>query len=300
MVYLIEMKRIAVIIICLFSLLSGKAQYIVAGTHGSIYVDIVPDTLLDAPTVQSHQLYYIDINMDGINDIKLDSYLSASLRSDFEYVAVSALNSNTSFSYGNMDSTCTTLPPSCVISGDSILKIYNNGDTISTGIYSSSQYLAFSYYYSPPLQGNPVTSTNSSEWVNIGDKYFGVRFVTSIDTSFGWVKVNVTRVRKCLVEEYSLGVNGIGVQLLNRTNNYFSVYPNPINSILNIEIQNKNAEVRITNLLGEEVNVPSHAAAGSSQGEKFTFDVSSLQNGIYFVNVKTSEGSFTKKVVVQH
>ncbi len=76
------------------------------------------------------------------------------------------------------------------------------------------------------------------------------------------------------------------------------IWPNPTNGILNIEAQNKIAEIKITNLMREQVITPS-ALAGSYTGRKLSFDVSSLQNGIYFLQIKTTEGIVTKKIIVQ-
>ncbi len=93
--------------------------------------------------------------------------------------------------------------------------------------------------------------------------------------------------------------------IINSINSYskqndasITVYPNPTSGILNIETQNKNVEIRITNLIGEEIIAPS-AFGISPTGEK-TIDVSILQNGIYFVSVKTSEGLVIKKIIIQH
>jgi type IX secretion system substrate protein len=34
--------------------------------------------------------------------------------------------------------------------------------------------------------------------------------------------------------------------------------------------------------------------------KKTTIDISTLANGVYFINLKTSEGLLSKKLVVQH
>ncbi len=81
-----------------------------------------------------------------------------------------------------------------------------------------------------------------------------------------------------------------------------SVYPNPTKGIMNLEfrIQNEikvsDCELRITNVLGAET-APS--AFGISQtGENISFDISNLQSGIYFLQIKTKDKSFTKKIII--
>jgi sugar lactone lactonase YvrE len=75
------------------------------------------------------------------------------------------------------------------------------------------------------------------------------------------------------------------------------VYPNPTKDILNIDglMLNENAEVRVTNMLGEEVI--SRNIEGKSN---LQIDVSNLQNGVYFVQVTTSTSFCTQKFIVQH
>ncbi len=82
----------------------------------------------------------------------------------------------------------------------------------------------------------------------------------------------------------------------NNSSNIF-VYPNPSSSILNLvlrQAQDENAEIRITDMLGNIVKQEYNKV------EKISIDIGDLQNGIYFVCVKTSEGVLTKKIIVQH
>jgi hypothetical protein len=93
--------------------------------------------------------------------------------------------------------------------------------------------------------------------------------------------------------------DGINNVRENSTNQQINIYPNPTSEILNInflQTQRRNTEVVITNLLGEQVK----EARNKSQEERVEMDVSNLPNGIYFVSVKTTEGIFTKKIIIQH
>jgi hypothetical protein len=92
-----------------------------------------------------------------------------------------------------------------------------------------------------------------------------------------------------------LGNNIMGVKSLS-ANEEFNAYPNPAAAILNIALTqaHSNAEIKITDILGKEI--ASHILAS---GEKnASLDVSNLNNGVYFVNLKTTEGVVTKKIVI--
>ena len=61
----------------------AQTQYSVGGFQGSIYVDIIPDTLLNPISFhnggQDEEDYYIDVNQDGIMDLKIAAHFSLGL-----------------------------------------------------------------------------------------------------------------------------------------------------------------------------------------------------------------------------
>ncbi len=67
------------------------------------------------------------------------------------------------------------------------------------------------------------------------------------------------------------------------------IYPNPASSKISVEAQGLQG-VRFFNSVGMEVLF-------SDQKE---IDVSTLESGIYFVKIKTPEGTLTKKIIIQH
>jgi len=81
--------------------------------------------------------------------------------------------------------------------------------------------------------------------------------------------------------------------ILNRKNEtQLSVYPNPANDVLNINISNvnfKNSKVMVTNVSGQQlINT-------NMSGAQAQLNIESLSNGVYFVNVSNEEG-FNKTV----
>lgn len=89
---------------------------------------------------------------------------------------------------------------------------------------------------------------------------------------------------KLAVNESTTGIADLGPGGL------VKIYPNPANSILNIELPGF-ANIRIVDIAGQEVmNIEEVPERGS-------IDVSSLSRGIYFVNVNTGSETATLKML---
>ena len=74
------------------------------------------------------------------------------------------------------------------------------------------------------------------------------------------------------------------------------VYPNPANSILNVEVNTINgedADLMLYNVLGERV------ANTSTTDARASINVDNLAKGMYLLKITTSQGSTTKKVTIQ-
>lgn len=85
------------------------------------------------------------------------------------------------------------------------------------------------------------------------------------------------------IEEYRIADNTTGIQEFEK--NIISVYPNPTNSTLNIEVK-ETANIKIVNMLGATVATQQLNAGTNS------INVSSLTNGIYFI--QSSNGGAVK------
>ncbi len=71
----------------------------------------------------------------------------------------------------------------------------------------------------------------------------------------------------------------------------FNIYPNPVSEVINMEIKTKITELRICNLIGEELMRISTPNSGTLQ-----IDISNLTNGIYFLFADNHK----QKIIVQH
>ena len=265
-----------------------KSQYSIAGIKGSIFVDITPDTLLNThPFSFSHEIFYIDINQDNIDDIKIDEFGGVSPGSSNLSVYISSLNSFTSFSFGSRDSTFIPANPPCPdqYSVRTILKVYNYGDTINDGIYVDGGFLTYNH------RSGPCPDATSYQWLNKSNVCFGVKYQTSTDTLFGWVKVDVISQSAITIKEYSLGSPSKNI---NPNNSYIiSVYPNPAKNaiIVSIPFLSNESTLIIYNIVGQEL------LKQQITDIKTRIDISNLTSGIYFVRVKTENGMREKKII---
>jgi hypothetical protein len=84
--------------------------------------------------------------------------------------------------------------------------------------------------------------------------------------------------------------------------NNFSIYPNPANDVLNIELSNSfdsaqlplsNTTISIINAIGEIVLTEKATSSNT------TLNTSNLTNGIYFIKVESKNGSAIKKFIKQ-
>ncbi|MBC7641439.1 MAG: T9SS type A sorting domain-containing protein [Flavobacterium sp.] len=70
---------------------------------------------------------------------------------------------------------------------------------------------------------------------------------------------------------------------------HFTIYPNPTNSILNITTLEKINTINIVDILGRKTNITNF--------ENNKIDVSNLQNGVYFLEIGSKNGSQVQKFI---
>ena len=70
--------------------------------------------------------------------------------------------------------------------------------------------------------------------------------------------------------------------------NDYQVYPNPVNDVLTIE--GPTGIITVTNINGKLISKGMHTMQSN-------VDFSELPNGVYMVNMSTSNGTVTKKVI---
>jgi photosystem II stability/assembly factor-like uncharacterized protein len=94
-----------------------------------------------------------------------------------------------------------------------------------------------------------------------------------------------------LVKNNYIYVGGVGVDEASAGS--VKVYPNPVKDVLTVEANSTIEMVQIFNMTGLQV------ISLSTDSKTVTINASQLNSGIYFVKVKTDNGSFEKKISVQ-
>lgn len=75
-----------------------------------------------------------------------------------------------------------------------------------------------------------------------------------------------------------------------------TIYPNPTNKF--VEIKSKNAQIQnieIYDIYGKKLN--NITTNKAKQSNKLKLDISSLQKGIYFIKIQTTQGNIVKKII---
>ncbi|MCW3084361.1 MAG: glycosyl hydrolase [Bacteroidetes bacterium] len=264
---------------------STQAQVYTAGAPLSTYVDINPDTLINDSYFYPHESYYFDINGDFINDLELEASFSNSPGFTSSYISINPLDSNSSISFGKIDSSYNTYLAGWMT--DRVAKPLNYGDTINSpqAIWDHSHlFLTDSYY----VAGSTLSVTDWSTLTT--DRYIGVKYQNVADTIFGWIRVNCHGAG-CTVKDYSFNALPLNVEEFSSAK--VVVYPNPASTFIHIESASAYSQIQITDVIGSIVKQKNASI------ENAEMDVSDLSNGIYFVSVKTKNGIFTKKIIVQ-
>lgn len=160
-------------------------------------------------------------------------------------------------------------------------KMFPNGQgtTLSALSDGSTQTVNLSYTF---LAGAPAQG-NYKLWTDL-DHVTLVAFVQNTSTK----KVHQAAI---LPMEVAIGIQE------DIKEHGFALYPNPTNGLVNIGLelpQSGNAQVVVTNVLGEQVFAENKAIGFGMQ--RTTLDLSHLNEGIYFVNI-TSEGFRASRTV---
>lgn len=100
-------------------------------------------------------------------------------------------------------------------------------------------------------------------------------------------KCDTTLCKTIKVNCNSLGYNNIQTDKI-------KIYPNPANSVLNIELENsQNSSYQLVNILGEVIT------NGNLNETSNTINTSTLANGVYILKLSTNSNTHSYKIVIQ-
>ncbi|MBK9285239.1 MAG: T9SS type A sorting domain-containing protein [Sphingobacteriaceae bacterium] len=93
----------------------------------------------------------------------------------------------------------------------------------------------------------------------------------------------------------------VGINEVNKNINSLLVYPSPASEVLSINLQNKEIKkttLSLYNSLG--ALIISEIRTTTSGNNSFDFNVSDLNSGIYFLQIKQGEEKMTKKIIISN
>ncbi|NHN26818.1 T9SS type A sorting domain-containing protein [Flavobacterium jejuense] len=153
------------------------------------------------------------------------------------------------------------------------------GTTILVGTASDNDTATYSSAYSTDL---------GASWVNIdsGVQRTGIKFLNG---TTGWAGGFTTSVIADGIYKYT-GANLKSDSFLALK---FNIYPNPVNNIISINSDNLIFDsVSLTDINGRIIK-----EMDTNSVMNYSFNVSDLNSGIYFLKIKTSEGVLDKKII---
>ena len=175
-------------------------------------------------------------------------------------------------------------------------------DAVTLGIYNTSYFdvlhdtvLCDSSQFPITLNGTVATTPGTYNYYSWAGGHIGAQLSVNKAGMYiinVFIKDSNTNGVICKYRDTAVVTLGCsGIEQLTGGGEWINVYPNPASTVLQIVVsRGQIAGVSMYDVLGNEV-------LNTKEKE---IDVSSLNSGVYFVEVKTIEGIYTKKIIVQH
>ncbi|MBI3511252.1 MAG: T9SS type A sorting domain-containing protein [Bacteroidetes bacterium] len=134
--------------------------------------------------------------------------------------------------------------------------------------------------WTPMPDAFPVTMAATQDWLFAGGSFSNIGYRYHPNLSMININ-NITSVNE--IEQSS----------------FMQLFPDPTNGIFTVSTKNiseKISRTGIYDVTGQEISAENYS--GIMNGDHFSFDISSLANGIYFLRIETADGrSFSGKIV---
>lgn len=273
-------KTLFIIFIIQCAFVQGQYNYFIAGdTTGIIYCNI-SDTTLEIPGAYT---YDIDINADGTNDFGIKTYYSISPSHETKYIRV--------LPYGNNQVGYSHFVPIITNEGDTVGfarmgKGLFQGDTINHNILFSSEYVRLISYW------NHLVGFFYAVWA-AGD-YIPVCLMVdnNSDCIFGWIKVSGVSINGITIESFAINIP-VYTSIRQTRGGDMLIYPNPASDIVNINANNVMKNIIVYNNMGQKV------LKKEIFSSFYKLNASILKSGIYHLQIKTVEGTVSKRIVIK-
>lgn len=97
------------------------------------------------------------------------------------------------------------------------------------------------------------------------------------------------------------GLLDVGINNLNKTENFINLYPNPASDFVTINLNSENTseiQINLYNILGEKVNGNDITLLIGEKNK--VINTTSLVNGIYFIEIKSENKTYKSKFIIAH
>lgn len=139
--------------------------------------------------------------------------------------------------------------------------------------------------YSDALQGSKIMTMPKSGHFSVEVSAAEIPAGLIVQYGFTVRGVNANPANEANLGAVKLGIDDASINKIATIQ--ASIYPNPVNSILNISTEENLNSYKVKNLAGQEI----------CSGNTNLIDLTSINNGLYFVEIETSRGSCVKSFV---
>jgi len=150
-----------------------------------------------------------------------------------------------------------------------------------------------------PDAADPLMNTSTLTSFGVTMEGYVYELLDSNSNTVGWWPYDTNSVATFAYSLY-LANPTVGVEEIKELS--FNIFPNPANNNVTIQFGTDfygNTEIILTDILGQEVKAIT-TIKNPSSGQKITFSVDNLSQGVYFVSLLNNKNRITKKIIVNN
>lgn len=299
-----------------YSLLAGSLLGVRFSANAQIiYTDVIPDDTIKASNVWGSmaQSFDLDLNNDGVTDFTLADGMQ-----EFHYWGYAAVvfGGGSFVGIGNIYQTDPSYwswqggAPYKLSSNDSIGP---SNDWVSPVGFASNWYVGIDGLSLSSLFGFNVWQGGEFQfgyWNNgVVDGFVGLRVNINGDYLYGWARLDVAAdAGWMIIKDYAVNLTANSPILAGQclcpptgveqsVNSKLTIYPNPVSEKLflsGLDGQWNEADILIYDLSGRKILSQKFSSSQNAM------DVSSLSNGIYFLELKNEDNVLVEKFELKH
>jgi len=219
---------------------------------------------------------------------------------------------------GNYNVTLTVVNPGgCTVSYTLPINIYNKDSLQARFIYHADTLNAGKYHFTSTSRGTDAYTYYKWIWGDATPSDSGLGLDTASHVYYHNGPYNATLTIWYTILPHSMGsaprydlssytlvinvTTSTGLQTLSGDSPVYNIYPNPNDGSFNISVNGlaneKNAEIRISNMMGQVI-YQSNAAVNGGKALN-TINLQNAANGIYLLQIITADNTYTSRIAIQ-